>query len=149
MKNVRYIFARSETTFTIIIAARSITRINESCCFVLHSLYCVVHAHLVRTYHERWYVGTAVPKGGVGGLPGVVEQLDVGAAAPKALCAECIETLCRVGDEVVSMLVVGAVWRSSSRGLTSSSSLERLVFVPPTAFTASSLRLGRRSSRLG
>jgi hypothetical protein len=85
---------------------------------------------------ERWYVGTAVPEGGVGGLSGVVEQLDVGAAAPKALCAECIETLCRVGDKVVSMLVVGAVWRNSSRGLTSSSSLERPVFVPPIAFAA-------------
>jgi hypothetical protein len=34
---------------------------------------------------ERWYVGTAVPEGGVGGLLGVAEQLDVGAAAPK-LC---------------------------------------------------------------
>jgi hypothetical protein len=63
---------------------------------------------------ERWYVGTAVPEDGVGGLPGVVEQLDVGAAAPKALSAECIETFCRVGDEVVSMLVVGVVWHNSS-----------------------------------
>jgi hypothetical protein len=53
---------------------------------------------------ERWYVGTAVPEDGVGGLPGVVEQLDVGAAATKALCVECVKTLCRVGDEVVSML---------------------------------------------
>jgi hypothetical protein len=33
--------------------------------------------------HERWYVGTAVPEGGVGGLLGVVEQLDAGAAAPE------------------------------------------------------------------
>jgi hypothetical protein len=31
--------------------------------------------------HERWYVGTAVPKGGVRGLLGVAEQLDAGAAA--------------------------------------------------------------------
>jgi hypothetical protein len=42
---------------------------------------------------ERWYVGTAVPEGGVGDLPAVVEQL----------------TLCRVGDKVVLMLVVGVV----------------------------------------
>jgi hypothetical protein len=90
---------------------------------------------------ERWYVGTAVSEGGVGGLPGVVEQLDVGAAAPKALCVGCIETLCRVGDEVVSMLVVGVVWRNSSGGLASSSSLERPMFAPPIAITASSLRL--------
>jgi hypothetical protein len=40
---------------------------------------------------ERWYVGTVIPDGGVGGLPGVVEQLDVGAAALKDLSAECIE----------------------------------------------------------
>jgi hypothetical protein len=33
---------------------------------------------------ERWYAGTAVPKGGVGGLLGVEELLDVGVAAPKA-----------------------------------------------------------------
>jgi hypothetical protein len=50
-------------------------------------------------------------------------------------------TLCRVGDEVVSMLVVGVVWRSSSGGLASSSLLERPVFAPPIALTASSLRL--------
>jgi hypothetical protein len=36
----------------------------------------------------------------------------VGAEAPKALSAECIVTLCRVGDEVISILVVGVVWRS-------------------------------------
>jgi hypothetical protein len=71
----------------------------------------------------------------------MAEQLGVGAMAPKALSAECIETLCRVDGEVVSMLVVGVVWRSSSRGLTSSSSLERPVFAPPIALTASSLRL--------
>jgi hypothetical protein len=63
---------------------------------------------------ERWYVGTAVPEGGVGGQLGVVEQLDVGVAALEALYAECIVTSCRVGDEVVSMLVVGVVWRGSS-----------------------------------
>jgi hypothetical protein len=32
--------------------------------------------------YERWYVGMAVPEGGVGGLLGVAEQLDVEAAAP-------------------------------------------------------------------
>jgi hypothetical protein len=90
---------------------------------------------------ERWYVGTAVLGGGVGGLPGVVELLDVGAAAPKAPGVVCIEILCRVGDEVVSMLVVGVVWRNSSRGLASSSSLELPVFASPIALMASSLRL--------
>jgi hypothetical protein len=30
----------------------------------------------------------------------------------RSLCAEYIETLCRVGDEVGLMLVVGIVWRS-------------------------------------
>jgi hypothetical protein len=50
---------------------------------------------------ERWHNGMAVPKGGVGCLPGVVEQLDVGTASPKALNAECIETLYRVSDEVI------------------------------------------------
>jgi hypothetical protein len=54
---------------------------------------------------EWRYVGTAVPKGDVGDLPGVVEQLDVVAAAPKALSVECIETMCCLGDEVVSLLV--------------------------------------------
>jgi hypothetical protein len=84
--------------------------------FSLCSLGCgwLGHATL-RLGLERWNVGTAVPKDGVGGLPGVVEQLDVGVAAPKALCGECIETLCRVGDEVVLMLVVGVMWRGSSR----------------------------------
>jgi hypothetical protein len=32
---------------------------------------------------ERWYVGMAVPEGGAGGLLGVAERLDVGAATPK------------------------------------------------------------------
>jgi hypothetical protein len=32
---------------------------------------------------ERWYVGMAVPEDDVGGLLGMAEQLDVGAAAPK------------------------------------------------------------------
>jgi hypothetical protein len=32
---------------------------------------------------ERWHIGMAVPEGGVGGLLGVVDQLDVGAAARK------------------------------------------------------------------
>jgi hypothetical protein len=32
---------------------------------------------------ERWYVGMAVPEGGIGGLLGVVEPVDVGAAAPE------------------------------------------------------------------
>jgi hypothetical protein len=53
-------------------------------------------------------------------------------------------TLCRVGDEVVLMLVVGVVWRGSSGGLSSSSlerPLERPVFAPPIALTAFSLRL--------
>jgi hypothetical protein len=74
---------------------------------------------------ERWYVGTAVPEGGAGG---VVEQLDIGAEALKALSVECIETFYRVGDEFVSMMIIDVVWRSSSGGLASSSSLERLVF---------------------
>jgi hypothetical protein len=90
---------------------------------------------------ERWYVGTAVLKGGVGGLPGVVEQLDVRAAAPKALSVACIEILCRVGDEVILMLVVGVVWRSSSEELTSLSLLERPVLAPPIVLMAYSLRL--------
>jgi hypothetical protein len=84
----------------------------------------------------RWYSRTVVSKDGVGGLPGVVEQLDVGAASPKALTAECIKTLCRVGEEVVLMLVIAVVWRSSSLGL-----LERPMFAPPIAYMASSLRL--------
>jgi hypothetical protein len=63
-------------------------------------------------------------------LPGVVEQLDVGAAASKALSAECIETFCHVDDEVVSMLVVGIVWRCSFGGLSSLSWLECPVFAP-------------------
>jgi hypothetical protein len=71
----------------------------------------------------------------------VVEQLDVGAAAPKALSVECVETFSRVGDEVVSMMFVGVVWRNFSRGLASSSSSERPVFAHPIAFTSSSLRL--------
>jgi hypothetical protein len=80
---------------------------------------------------ERWYVGMAVPEDGVGGLPGVVEQLDVGAAAPKALRGECIEILCRVDDEVVLMLVVGVVWCGSSRRLASSFLLERPCLLLP------------------
>jgi hypothetical protein len=47
------------------------------------------------------------------------------------------------------MLVVGVVWRSSSGGLTSSSLLERPMFAPPIVLMASTLRFGRRSSRLG
>jgi hypothetical protein len=90
---------------------------------------------------KRWYVGTAILEGGVGDLPGVVEQLDIGAAAPKTLCPKYIETLCRVGDDVVLMLVVGVVWRSSFGGLASSYLLERSVFTSPIACTASSLRL--------
>jgi hypothetical protein len=88
---------------------------------------------------ERWYVGMAVLEGGGGGLPGIVEQLDVGAVAPKALSVECVETFCRVGDEVISMMIVGVVWRTG--GLGSSSTLERPVFTRPVAFTASSLWL--------
>jgi hypothetical protein len=84
----------------------------------------------LRLVLERWYVGTAVPEGGVGGLPGVVEQLDVG----EVLSAECIEM-------VVPMLVVGVVWRSSYGGLTSSSLLECPVFASPIAYMASSLQL--------
>jgi hypothetical protein len=61
--------------------------------------------------------------------------------APKALSAECIETLCRVGDEVILMLVVGVVWRGSSGELTSLSLLERPVLAPPIALTMYSLRL--------
>jgi hypothetical protein len=70
----------------------------------------------------------------------VVEQLDVGAAAPKALSVECIETY-RVGDEVVSMMIIGVVWQSFSGGLASSSSFECPVFAHPIAFTVSSLQL--------
>jgi hypothetical protein len=55
------------------------------------------------------------------------------AAALKAPSAECIEILCRVGDEVFLMPVVGIVWCNSFRGLASSSLLERLVFAPPIA----------------
>jgi hypothetical protein len=44
-----------------------------------------------------------------GGLSGVVEWLDIGAAVPKAPDVACIEILCLVGDEVVSMLVVDVV----------------------------------------
>jgi hypothetical protein len=69
---------------------------------------------------ERWYVGTTVPEGGAFGVV-------------------CFVTLCRVGDEVVSMVVVGVLWRRSSRGLASSPLLERPVFAPPIALTASSL----------
>jgi hypothetical protein len=61
--------------------------------------------------------------------------------ALKAPSVECIETLCRVGDEVVSMLVIGVMWRNSFGGLASSSSLEHPVFAPPIALTTSSLRL--------
>jgi hypothetical protein len=86
----------------------------------------------------------AVLEDGVGGLPGVVELLDVGATDLNALAVECIEILCRVGDKVVSMLVLSVVWRSFSGGLASSSSsslLEPPILAPPIAFTASSLRL--------
>jgi hypothetical protein len=44
------------------------------------------------------------------------------------------------------MLVVGT---SVAQGWLLLSSLERPVFAPPIAFTVSSLRLGRRLSRLG
>jgi hypothetical protein len=53
---------------------------------------------------------------------------------------ECIVTLCRVGDEVVLMLVVSVVWRGSSGGL-SSSLLECPMFSPPIALTVFSLQL--------
>jgi hypothetical protein len=66
---------------------------------------------------------------------------DVGAAAPKALSVVCIETLCRVGDEVVSMLVVDVVWRNFSRGLASSSLFGCPVFAPHLALTVYFLRL--------
>jgi hypothetical protein len=38
---------------------------------------------------ERWYIGTAVPKGGVGGMLGVAEQLDIGAAASVVGSSDC------------------------------------------------------------
>jgi hypothetical protein len=57
--------------------------------------------------------------------------------------------ICRVGDEVISMLVIIVVWRSFSRGLASSSSLECPVFAPPIVLMASSPGFGRMSSRLG
>jgi hypothetical protein len=66
----------------------------------------------------------------------------------KLVSAKCFETLCRVGDEAFSVLIVGVVRRSSPGGLTSSS-LERPVFAPPIALTASSIWLGWMSSRLG
>jgi hypothetical protein len=94
-----------------------------------HSTHNHLHCIVVRFSRPR----------GIGGLPGAVEQLDVGAAAPKALSVGCIETSYRLGDEVVLMLVAGVVWRT--RGLASSSLLELPVFAPPTALTASSLRL--------
>jgi hypothetical protein len=62
------------------------------------------------------------------------------AAALKAPSAECIVILCRVGDEVFLMLVIGIVWCNSSRGLAASSLLGRLMFAPPIAYTPSSLR---------
>jgi hypothetical protein len=40
---------------------------------------------------ERWYVGMAVPEGGVGGLLGEAEWLDVGAAAPNFGSVESID----------------------------------------------------------
>jgi hypothetical protein len=65
----------------------------------------------------------------------------VSGGAPKALSVEYIVTLCRVGAEVVSMLVGSVVWGSSYGGLTSSSSLERPVFAPLIVLMTSSLRL--------
>jgi hypothetical protein len=67
--------------------------------------------------------------------------LDVGVGAPKALSVECIKIFCHVGDEVVSMLIVGVVRRNSSRVLNSSSLLECTVFAPFMALRASSLQL--------
>jgi hypothetical protein len=43
---------------------------------------------VLRLELKQWYVGMAVPADGVGGLLGVVEQLDVGAAALKALSVD-------------------------------------------------------------
>jgi uncharacterized protein (DUF3820 family) len=43
--------------------------------------------------YERWYVRMTVPEGGVGGLIGVAEQLDVRAVAPKVDCAKGIDLL--------------------------------------------------------
>jgi hypothetical protein len=52
--------------------------------FVLHSLGCGwLHHEAPRLERERWYVGTSVPEGGVGGLMGVAELLDVGVATSK------------------------------------------------------------------
>jgi hypothetical protein len=60
---------------------------------------------------------------------------------PQRLSLLSASHLVSCGDEVVSMLVVGVAWRSSSRELTSSSSLEHPVFAPPIALTVFSLRL--------
>jgi hypothetical protein len=82
---------------------------------------------------------------------GVVEQLDVRAAAPKALSAECIKTFCRMDDEVVSMLVVDimlSALRPFFSGLSSSSSLECPVFTPLIARTAFLSNFGGKSSHL-
>lgn len=49
---------------------------------------------------ERWHVGKAVSEGGVGGLLGVAERLDVGAVAPKLWQWLRASISCRVGDEV-------------------------------------------------
>jgi hypothetical protein len=80
----------------------------------------------------------AVPEDGVGGLPGVVELLYVGAEASKVLRVECI-TPC-----VVLATRLSRCWSPAScgaGGLASSSSLERPVFAPPIALTTSSLWL--------
>jgi hypothetical protein len=91
-----------------------------------------------------------VPEGGVGDLLSVVEQLDVGAAAAKAQSVVCIEALCRMDDEVISILIAGVVWRSSSGELASSSLVERPLFASPVALTSSSpASVGGRLSWLG
>jgi hypothetical protein len=46
---------------------------------------------------ERWHVGMAVPEGGGCGL------------SVRSISRPCVETLCRVGDEVGLMLVVGVM----------------------------------------
>jgi hypothetical protein len=64
---------------------------------------------MVQLEFERCYIETVVRKDNIDGLSGMVEQLDFTAAASKALCAKCIkssETLCRVDDKFISILVV-------------------------------------------
>jgi hypothetical protein len=80
---------------------------------------------------ERWYVGTAVPEGGVGGLLGVVELGGCRSGGSEG-------SYCWVHRDLVCL---DAGRRRRVAVLASSSLLERPVLAPPIALAAFSLRL--------